>query len=173
MGQSNQNKIETQKKAPQPLPPLPASGVSIPDVVGRLEDLVLFALECEKKEIREGVSFVEVYNQLKEVRAAIDLLDQDQKNLIELMEKAMGGTVNLEKVPFSNEDKKLVEKLQRLQSMCETAKARTYAKIKEHPDVEMIVDRSVQEASMSDKKRAARRKDKFKGVGGKGGWVKS
>ena len=40
-----------------PMKPIPSGPASIPEVVNRLEELVKFALECEGKKLKEGVSF--------------------------------------------------------------------------------------------------------------------
>lgn len=165
-------------------PPAPAGGTapaavpdpgatSIPEVVDRLEDLVKFALECENRELKEGVSFVDVFKQLEEVRKAIEMLDQDQQELLELFSSVTGGAVDVNKVPFTDQDKKTLDKLKHLQSVCEAAKERMYATVKEHPETEAALEEQIVEERASEKKKIVHRKGKFRPLGGKGGWMRT
>ena len=143
------------------------------DLFERLEDLVKFALECEGNKVRPDVSFVEVYKQLEEVKRAVDSLDRDQKELIELIEKTTGETIDAKNPRLSEKDRKILERLQRLQKVCEEAKERAYTKMKARPEVEAVVDREIKEAMTPQKKKVSRRKDKFRPLGGKEGWVRT
>ena len=130
MKQGSQSEMEaSQKKGMPSLRPI-SEGPSIPEVIDRLEDLVRFALECEGKPPRSGVSFVEVYKQLEEVKRTVDALGRDQKELIELIEKTTGETIDIKTSRLSEEDKKILAKLQHLQKLCEVAKDRAYTKMK-------------------------------------------
>ena len=171
MKQDNQSAAATSaKKGMPPLQPVP-EGASIPEVVARLEDLVKFALECEGKRPRPDVSFVDVFKQLEEVRRAVDALSRDQKELINLIEKTTGERVDVKSSRLSEEDKKIVERLQNLQKLCEEAKERAYVKMKAHPEQEAALNREIKESSVPQKKKAGRRKDKFRPLGGKKGWL--
>ena len=173
MAQRSQNETEASpKKGMPPLRSIP-EGASVPEVVERLEDLVKFALECEGKKVRPDVSFVEVYKQLEEVKRAVDALDRDQKELIELIEKTTGESIDSKSSRLSNEDKKVLERLQRLQKLCEEAKERAYTKMKARPEVEAAVDQEIKQAMAPEKKKVSRRKDKFRPLGGKEGWVRT
>lgn len=157
---------------PPPAEPPPAAP-SIPEVVDRLEELVKFALECEGKELREGVSFVDVFKQLEEVRHAIELLSQDQKELLALFSSATGGRIDITKTELSAEDKKIIDKLRHLQSVCEAAKDRMYTTIKKAPEAEAAAEAKIQAATASEKKKRIHRKEKFRPLGGKEGWVRT
>lgn len=173
MAKTSQNQTTASpKKEMPPLRPI-QQGASIPEVVERLEDLVRFALECEGKKLRPDVSFVDVYKQLEEVKRAVDALDRDQKDLIELIEKTTGESIDAKSSRLSEEDKKVLERLQHLQKLCEEAKDRAYTKMKARPEVEAAVDKEIKEAATPQKKRASRRKDKFRPLGGKEGWVRT
>jgi hypothetical protein len=158
------------------MPPLkinPTGPASIPEVVNRLEDLVKFALECEGKKLKEGVSFVEVFKQLEEVRTAIDLLNKDQQELLDLFSSVTGGKIEVNKADFTDEQKKILEKLKHLQSVCEAAKQRMYTKVKSQPETEAIVKEKIEDSTASEKKKIMRRKEKFRPLGGKGGWLRT
>jgi seryl-tRNA synthetase len=172
MAQSSQNEAVVSSKKMPPLRSVP-EGASVPEVVERLEDLVKFAIECEGKKIRPDTSFVDVYKQLEEVKRAVDALDHDQKELIELIEKTTGESVDAKSPRLSEEDKKILGRLQHLQKLCEEAKERAYTKMKARPEVEAVVDQEIREATVPSKKKASRRKDKFRPLGGKEGWVRS
>jgi hypothetical protein len=156
-----------------PMRPMPAGPASIPEVVNRLEDLVKFALECEGKKLKEGVSFVEVFKQLEEVRRAIDLLNKDQQELLSLFASVTGGKIDVNKVPFTDDEKKILEKLNHLQGVCEAAKERMYTTVKGHPESEAAVKEKLEESTSSEKKKILRRKEKFRPLGGKGGWLRT
>ncbi len=165
--------LATTEAAMPPIPPLPTGPMSIPEVVNRLEELVQFALECERKELKEGFSFVDVFKQLEEVRQSIELLNQDQQELLELFSSVTGGKVDVDKIPFTQEDKKTLDKLRHLQSVCEAAKERMYVAVKEHPETEAELEQQIAEEQASDKKKIVRRKGKFRPLGGKEGWVRT
>ncbi len=180
------NKEETSREAIQqkdpspvqgeqmpPLQPIPAGPISIPEVVNRLEELVKFALECEGKQLKEGVSFVDVFKQLEEVRNAIDLLNQDQHELLNLFSSVTGGSVDVNKIPFSEDDKKTLDKLKHLQSVCEAAKERMYVAVKEQPETEALLEEKIEDEKASEKKKVVRRKGKFRPLGGKEGWMRT
>ncbi len=156
-----------------PLKPFGKGDLSIPEVVNRLEDLVNFALECEKKPLREDLSFVDIYKQLQDVRKAIDLLNKDQKDLLALLSEATGGELDLNSIKLSDEDQKLFDKLQRLRSVCESAKERIHTRGQRAPEVEKIVEEKIEESLSTEKKKASHRKGKFRPLGGKEGWVRT
>ena len=156
-----------------PLKPIPPGPASIPEVVNRLEELVKFALECEGKQLKDGVSFVDVFKQLEEVRIAIDLLNKDQQELLALFSSVTGEGIDVNKIPFSEEDKKILDKLKHLQSVCEAAKQRMYVSVKSQPESEAMVEEKIAEATSTDKKKVARRKGKFRPLGGKEGWMRT
>lgn len=184
MSTSNKEKrsrdILPQRNAPaaqsEQMPPPKQIGpgpVSISEVVNRLEELVKFALECEGKELKEGVSVVDVFKQLEEVRFAIDMLNKDQQELLTLFSSVTGGAADVNKSTLSEEDKKVIDKLKHLQAVCEAAKERMYVTIKSSPETESIVNEQIKEASASEKKKVIQRKGKFRPLGGKEGWVRT
>jgi hypothetical protein len=166
---------EIPEKAEMPaLRPVPFQPLSFEELVGRLEELVLFALECEKRELKEGVSFVNVYKQLMNLRKAIDILAEDQKEAFEVMQdmaKERGIQIQPNQASLSDKDKKVLEKLRSLQEICEAARGRLYESMKENPEEERALEEKIQEATTSEEKRAKRRKGKFRRLGSKEGWI--
>lgn len=150
-----------------PNAPIPGGPENFGDIVQRLEDLVKFTLECEKKELRDDVSFVDVYNQLTLIKEGVELLNQQY--LVQLEMLAAQGQIPSD-VPMSSEDKKLYDKLGNLKEVCEEAKARLHESLQQSPiEVQQLSD-EIKDSSSTEKQKARRRKSKFKGVGGKKGW---
>jgi hypothetical protein len=170
---SKQDLPSSQSGEMPPLKTIPEGPTSIPEVVNRLEDLVRFALECEGKPLKDGVSFVDVFKQLEEVRTAIDLLNKDQQELLALFSSVSGGAVDVNTLPFSKEDRKMLDMLKHLQSVCEAAKERMYVSVKAQPESEAIVDEKIEEATATEKKKSVHRKGKFRPLGGKEGWMRT
>jgi hypothetical protein len=156
-----------------PVKTIPSGTPTVPEVVNRLEELVQFALECEGRELREGVSFVDIFKQLEEVRHAVEYLNQDQKELLSLFSMATGEKIDMEKVALSDEDKKIVGKLRHLQSVCEAAKQRMYVTTKTAPEAEVALQEKIADATTPEAKKIARRKEKFRPLGGKEGWLRT
>ena len=169
----NANTSASQADAMPPLKPIERGEVSLQDIVNRLEDLVNFAMECEGRKMRDDISFVEVYKRLQEVRKAIDLLNQDQTNLLTLLSNVTGQKIDPSTAKLSEDDKKIVDKLAHLRAVCEAAKERIHAKSTISPEVEHMVEEKIEASKTSDKKKIARRKGKFRPLGGKGGWVRT
>ena len=154
-----------------PLKPIEPGPLSTAEVVNRLEDLVNFALECEGKQIKPDVSFVQVYKQLQEVRQAIDLLIQDQNKLVAMLNAAGQQQINIKPENLSPEDKKIVERIQRLKSLCEEAKDRIRTRTTARPQMAKEVEEKIEESVVPEKKKIARRKGRFRPLGGKKGWL--
>lgn len=150
---------------------VPIQPMSITDLVSRLEELVRFTLECEKKEFKEGVSFVEIYKQLTQIREAISILNQDQQDTLTLIENAMQSQTEQKPFELTKENQKLLDKVTNLQDICENAKERIYSSIQEQPEIEQQVKEELKQATASNKKKRIRRKGKFRRVGGKKGWM--
>jgi len=152
------------------LKPIPLTPMSLPDLVGRLEELVKFALECEGKELGEKVSFVDIYKELMDIRKSINTLDEAQQQTLSIIESASKEDTPKEP-PLTKEEEKTLGKIQHLQEVCEGAKERIHAAIQEQPEIEAQLKEEVKASTSSKKKKVVRRKGKFRRVGGKEGWI--
>ncbi len=151
---------------------VPPKVPSVTEIVGQLESLVRYALECEDKPLKDDVSFVDVYRQLVEVQKAINSLDRDQKELINMMARA--ADVPLEELPAAGpEDAKNIQKLKMLEKMCGDAQERLHASMAGQTEATRELKEKIEESTTNDKKKAIHRKGKFKKMGGAGGWVRS
>jgi hypothetical protein len=146
--------------------------ISVTEIVNQLESLVRYALECEDRPLRDDVSFVDVYRQLIGVQKAINSLDKDQRELINLMSR-MAGVSPEELSSVRPEDEKNIEKLKQLQKLCEDAQERLHASMTGQAETDRELKEQIEESTASDKKKAVRRKGKFKKMGGAGGWVRT
>jgi hypothetical protein len=144
-------------------------GFDLPKIVKQLEDLVNLALACEKKDLLPNVSFVEVHKKLLKIRQQTDLFQENfRKQLakLNLREEDIRLTPEaLAKMPAK--DKQIFEKLQKLQSTCEEARDRIRDSLKKDQAAVLSVKEELKDKSTSK----TRRKSKFKGVGGKQGWI--
>jgi hypothetical protein len=174
-GPQEKKEDKVPNEPPPAMPPLkPVSTTNMPlhELVDHLEELVMFALECEKKEIQEKVSFVDVYKKLMVIKQSIDLLSKDQQEAVNVMENlSKYGTVPKEDKELAPEDKKLIDKLDHLQSICVSAKERLYETLQKAPEVEEDLKAKIKEATGSEERKSKRRQAKFRRVGGKEGWI--
>jgi len=166
----NTSKDKGTDESPMPeLKPLPVEPMALPDLVDRLEELVKFSLENESKPLKEDVSFVDVYKQLMEIRRAIEILTEDQQSALSLFEGVGSGSP--EEAPMNKQDKKLFNKIEHLKQTCEAARERAHIALQEEPEAEENLKEKIKQSTTSKKKKTARRKGKFRRVGGKKGWM--
>jgi len=151
------------------LKPIGPEPMGLSELVNRLEELVKFSLECEQKPLKEEISFVDVYKQLMEIRKAIEILTKDQQFTLSLIEEA--GEEQKEEAPINKEGKRLLNKIGHLKETCESARERAHAALQEQPEAQELLKEQIKQSTTSKKKKAARRKGKFRRVGGKKGWM--
>lgn len=144
---------------------LPESPESLAQLVDKLEDLVKFTVECEKKELREDISFVDVYQQLMLIKQGVELLNEEYIRYLEAV-AAQGATPASEQ-QLSTEEKHAIKRLSQLQDTCENAKSRIHASLQEHAEEAKQLTKEFQESQSSDQQKSRRRKAKFKGMDGK------
>jgi len=164
-------KKEPEEQKPMPeMKPIPAVPMALPELVSHLEDLVKFALECEDKKLKNPDSFVNIYQQLLDIRKAIQVLTQDQRATLALIENVVQESGE-EFPPLSKEDQKIFNKIQHLKEICEAAKERIHTSIQAQPEAEEIIKEELRSATGTKKKKKIHRKGKFRRVGGKKGWL--
>ena len=161
--ESNQNEKQTEPVA---------TGADLGLLVMELEDLVKIALAAEKNEVDVSIgSFVDVhkklmaiYKVLEEFRtsyakslATIGLTPEDMKLTSEQIAE------------LAPQERRLFEKLSSLQTVCEEAKERVHQSLQKSPSVV----KEIKEELKGPQGKSLRRKDKFKGAGGKKGWLPS
>lgn len=150
------------------------------EMVSQLEELVRLALECENKELRDGVSFADVYNRLIGIRKSLDFLAADQEKLLSFLRK-----VDAKRAARSSQgpegpeeglepkDNPLLEKLKQLKASCEQARERVHASLSQHPGAAEEIKEKIASASFSKKKKIIHRKGKFRQIGETGGWMRT
>ena len=148
-------------------PPEP-SMPGISGIVSQLEDLVKLALECEKKELKPNVSFVDINKKLSELKNAVEILHQAYLETLKSFSMTEDDVKKLRMNVdnLKNPEKAMLLKLNSLTEVCEKARERLHTSLQENR--EQIRDI---EAEQFDKSKKAHRKGKFKGVGGKKGWM--
>ena len=172
----DEQKEENLPESPPPveqMPPLRHIGeeiLPVKAIVGRLEELVRYVLECETKPMQQDVSFVDVYKQLVDIREAINVLSVDQQEMLSVLESA-GITREQMNEGLSSDDKKIVSKLQNLEGICEAAKERLHRSLKRNPEAEKDVQEKIRSETTTKKQKIVHRKGKFRPLGGKEGWL--
>lgn len=160
-----------QSSSQQPTVPegqnLPNAPETFAELVQRLEDLVKFTVECEKKELRDDISFIDVYKQLMLIKEGVELLNQDYVLNYDAM-KAEGLVP--EELKLTPEEGKILTKIGNLQHICEEAKERLHKSLQQNPEEVQRLTNELKEAQSTDKQKSRRRQSKFKGMGGKQGW---
>ncbi len=154
----------------QPIPDLP---MTPEEIVSKLDELVKFALECEKQEIAQGISFTEVFKELQEVQKSVHLLSEFQKETMKALTEIAqqeGYTILPEEEALSVEDKKIISHLKSLTTVCEAARDRIHTEMSQNPDVQNEVTKSLKDVNSSDEKKQRRRKNKFRSLG-QDGWM--
>lgn len=140
-------------------------------IVQQLEDLVKISLESEEKELKPGVSFVEVHKKLLQIQKDIKLFqDTYRENL------ALFGLAPEDVRPTPEEldtldpkQRKVYDKIQGLLTTCESARERLHESMQADQQTLKAVKSELKETSKDKEK--LRRKGKFKGLGGKQGWL--
>lgn len=150
-------------------PESPEEGADLPLLLQQMQDLVKILLECEKKDLTSNYSFLEVHKQLLGIRKNIALFQEGYKNTLALLgikpEDVKPTPEEIENL--SSREKKLLEQIEFLKTTCEDARERVYQSLQEDKDTLHVVSEE-----LKDKKtEGARRKSKFKGMGGKSGWL--
>lgn len=170
MDEQKQGPEVAEKKDMPPLQPIGTMPLPVNEIVNRLEELVRFVLECETKPIQQDVSFVDIYKQLLKIREAITVLSADQQDMLSMLEAA-GVSRQQMNAALSQEEKKMISKLQNLQGICEAAKDRLHKSIKKNPEVEKEIQEKIRAETTTKKQKIVHRKGKFKRMGGKEGWL--
>lgn len=139
-------------------------------IVSRLEDLVKLASAAERSEVQVNVtSFVEVHKKLMDVYKMIQQYRENYTNMLAALgltpEDVRMTPDQIEKL--APRERKVVERLERLQKTCEDAKERIHESLQQNKEVAKQVQEELKEAEG----KKAPRKDKFKGMGGKKGWL--
>lgn len=154
---------------PQPTP----DTNQLTTIVSQLEDLVKLALAAEKNEVQVNVtSFVDVH---KKLMALYKMIEEFRVNYAKSLD-AMGLKLeDLQPNPeemqeLTMRDRKVMEKLGSLRAICEDAKERMHQAIKKESPASV---NKIKDELKGPERASQRRKGRFKGVGGKKGWLPS
>lgn len=141
------------------------------EIVTKLEDLVKFSLECEQKELRPDISFVEVHKKLLQIQKDIQQFQDSYKQNLALFnltpEDVRPTPEQIESL--DPKQRKLLERMQTLQSTCENERDRLYQSMQTDQDTLKQVKKELK----GKEREKTHRKGKFKGIGGKQGWIPS
>lgn len=156
---------------PQKGDTLPQRGdvVDVASIVRQLEDLVRLSVECEEKELKPNISFVEVHKKLMAIRKQVELFkDNYKKHLAVANLKPEDIKPTEEEIAtLGPKEKQILERLKTLQTNCEEARERLHESLQSEQEALNVVKGELKDKS----KEKIHRKGKFKGVGGKQGWL--
>lgn len=143
--------------------------MDISAIVQQLEDLVKFSIECEEKELKPNVSFIDIHKKLLQIQQDIQLFQDNFRTHL-----ALYGLKPEDVKPTSEEidsldpkQRKIFERMDALKQTCESARDRLYQSMQQDPETLKVVKEELKDKS----KQKIRRKGKFKGMGGKEGWI--
>ena len=160
-----------EKTKPEDSVPERGDIVDVTSIVQQLEDLVKISLECEERELKPDVSFVDVHKKLMQIQKDIELFQENYR-----MHLAMLNLTPEDVRPTPEEieglepkQRKVFERMQALQGTCEDARERLYQSMQADPSTLKDVKNELKDTSKE--KQKIRRKGKFKGMGGKSGWL--
>lgn len=139
-------------------------------IINQLEDLVKVATAAEKNEVEITISsFVDVHKKLMEIYKLIENFREAYKSSLApfgLTLEDMRITKE-ELTTLAPRDRKMIEKLHKLQTTCEDAKERIHESLQKN----LVATKQVKEELRGNEREKVRRKGKFKGMGGKKGWM--
>ena len=139
-------------------------------ILNRLEDLVKIATAAEKNEVEITISsFVDVHKNLMEIYKLIETFRENYKSSLApfgLTPEDMRLTPD-ELRQLAPRERKMIEKLQKLQETCEGAKERIHESLQKN----IATTKQVKEELKGNERQKIRRKGKFKGMGGKKDWL--
>lgn len=154
-------------------PPENTPDNELASIVIQLEDLVKLALAAEKNEAKVSMdSFVDVHKKLMSIYKMIESFRENYtKSLAALGLEPKDIQPSPEDVAeLGLRDRKIYEKLGALQAMCQDAKERLHQSLQAQPQAAM---NQIKEELKGPERKLVRRKDKFKGIGSKKGWIPS
>lgn len=149
---------------------------SMKQLVNLLEETVRMVVDVEKYELKPGVSFPEVMKDLQLIKKAVAAMADDQKDLSEYLDslKEQYGPVPPAEKILGKEDQAVLEKLKKLETICEGARERIHDEMLKNPQTVERAKEILEESSSSTKRKSIKRKRKFRSMGGEqGGWVKT
>ena len=145
--------------------------ISLSHIVAQLEELVKLAIDCQDREVKDNISVLEINKQIQSLRMLMEQLHESFAKTLQSMnikEKDLKELKqNVDTLPAS--EKRLIATLKDLESKCEKAREEMYKSLQENRQTL----KEVAEDLKGEKGKSARRKDKFKGIGGKKGWLPS
>lgn len=166
---------EEKKEQTGPIPE-PIVPDSMKQLVSLLEETVRMVVDVEKYELKPGVSFPEVMKDLQLIQKAVAAMAEDQQELSEYLEslKGMYGPIPPTEQILGKEDLAVLEKLKKLETICEGARERIHDEMLKNPQAVERTKEMIEESSSSPKRKSIKRKRKFRSMGGEqGGWVKT
>lgn len=156
---------------PQKGDTLPQRGdvVDVATIVRQLEDLVKMSVECEERELKPNISFVEVHKKLMAIRKQVELFKENYKKHLAVANLKPEDIKPTEEeiATLGPKEKQILERLKTLQSNCEEARERLHESLQSEQEALNVVKGELKDKS----KEKIHRKGKFKGVGGKQGWL--
>ncbi|MCE5293071.1 MAG: hypothetical protein LLF94_00470 [Chlamydiales bacterium] len=145
--------------------------LDVSNVVQQLEDLVKFSIECEERDLRPDVSFVEVHKKLLQIQKDVQQFQDNYRAHLAMFgltpEEVRATPEEIE--ALDPKKRKIFDRMKNLQTTCEEARDRLYQSMQADQETLQVVKSELKDKDISKEK--IRRKGKFKGMGGKQGWT--
>jgi DNA repair ATPase RecN len=143
--------------------------IQMSNMVQQLDDIIKFALECEKKTNVKVFNFPKAQEQIAQIQSQLQLLNEAYKRTLDELGITDADLETYRKriQESSGPEKKLFSHIEKLQKICQESRDRIYNTLQANAEVV----KKMKAETASDKKKMKTRKGKFKSVGGKKGWV--
>jgi len=140
-------------------------------LVAQLQDLVKMALDCKDRDLKDGVSLVDVSKQIAQLRALVDEMQSMYESAIGDMALSEQDVQKMKRdaEALPPEEKKILNVIESMKAQCEIARDEMYHSLMENKSTLKQVEEGMQDEEV----KKIKRKGKFKGVGGKKGWIPS
>ena len=157
------------KPQPEPTPQPVAPSDALQRLLGQLEDLVKLSLDAEKKEFAgDAKKFAEVHAELRKMHQIADAMSAGYREALKSVSLSEEDTKRFRE-NLQGREKKMSDTIQGLIEECEGAKQRAYQALQRNRSVVNEVNKELG----SEKQKGRDRRDRFKSVGGKKGWMKT
>ena len=149
---------------------------SMKSLVDQLEETIRMTVDAEKCEIKPGFSFAETMKDLTLIKQAVEAMAAEEQDLLETIHSVQEryGSITGAEMLANKEDLAVLEKLKKLETICEQARTRIHDEMMKNPKNQETVKELLEETEASSKRKMTRRKRKFRSMGGEaGGWIKT
>ncbi|HXF28509.1 MAG TPA: hypothetical protein VN457_01545 [Chlamydiales bacterium] len=142
---------------------------ALAELLTQLEDLVRLSLEAERKDfVGDTKSFTEAHQKLLEMNRVAEAMTQGYQKALQSF-SLTEEDVKKFRENLQGKEKRMSDTIDHMIQECEAARARAYKSLQENRSAVQ----SIKEELKDEEQKGRKRRDRFKSVGGKKGWMKT